>query len=89
MLSAATFDSLEGGAVDEHSVRWNTQAYERLVLLPRGLTGRAGVDIRAPCTGHSWGRRSSWHRPPHTRCSAARRRPPPCVVRPPPAHSRP
>ncbi|MFJ3880233.1 alpha-hydroxy acid oxidase [Streptomyces sp. NPDC090077] len=51
VLPAAAFDYLEGGAADEHTVRWNAEAYERLALLPRVLTGTSGVDTRRTLHG--------------------------------------
>ncbi|GAA1889065.1 alpha-hydroxy acid oxidase [Streptantibioticus ferralitis] len=44
ILPAEVFDYLEGGAADEHTVRWNQQTYRQLALLPRVLTGHASVD---------------------------------------------
>ena len=44
VLPAAAFDYLEGGAADEHTVRWNQEAYQRLALLPRVLAGHGSVD---------------------------------------------
>ncbi|WP_320069465.1 alpha-hydroxy-acid oxidizing protein [Micromonospora sp. RTGN7] len=43
MLAPEVVDYLEGAA-DEHSLRRNEQAYHRLGLLPRVLTGHAGAD---------------------------------------------
>ncbi|MFI6055257.1 alpha-hydroxy acid oxidase [Streptomyces violascens] len=51
ILPADAYDYLEGGAADERTVRWNTEAYERLALLPRVLTGTAGVDTRRTLYG--------------------------------------
>ncbi|MCQ4041309.1 alpha-hydroxy acid oxidase [Streptantibioticus rubrisoli] len=43
ILPTAAFDYLEGGAADEHTVRWNHEAYQRLALLPRVLAGHVGA----------------------------------------------
>ncbi|WP_405788110.1 alpha-hydroxy-acid oxidizing protein [Streptomyces sp. NBC_00029] len=51
VLPATAFDYLEGGAADERTVRWNAEAYERLALLPRVLTGTSGVDTRRTLYG--------------------------------------
>ncbi|MFF3978152.1 alpha-hydroxy acid oxidase [Streptomyces sp. NPDC001828] len=51
VLPAAAYDYLEGGAADERTVRWNAEAYERLALLPRVLTGTSGVDTRSTLYG--------------------------------------
>ncbi|WP_343298882.1 alpha-hydroxy acid oxidase [Streptomyces sp. SID1034] len=51
VLPADAYDYLEGGAADERTVRWNAEAYERLALLPRVLTGTSGVDTRRTLYG--------------------------------------
>ncbi|MYZ11836.1 alpha-hydroxy-acid oxidizing protein, partial [Streptomyces sp. SID337] len=51
VLPAPAYDYLQGGAADERTVRWNAEAYERLALLPRVLTGTAGVDTRCTLYG--------------------------------------
>ncbi|MEU1022104.1 alpha-hydroxy acid oxidase [Streptomyces sp. NPDC005904] len=51
VLPAPAYDYLQGGAADERTVRWNAEAYERLALLPRVLTGTAGVDTRRTLYG--------------------------------------
>ncbi|MFD7921905.1 alpha-hydroxy acid oxidase [Streptomyces sp. NPDC059740] len=51
VLPTAVLDYLDGGAADERTVRWNAEAYQRLALLPRVLTGTAGVDTRCTLYG--------------------------------------
>ncbi|MGW7578635.1 alpha-hydroxy acid oxidase [Streptomyces sp. NPDC054765] len=51
VLPATAYDYLQGGAADERTVRWNAEAYERLALLPRVLTGTSGVDTRRTLYG--------------------------------------
>lgn len=50
-LSAATFDFLVGGAADEHTIRWNREAYDRIRLRPRVLVDVSSVDTRVTLLG--------------------------------------
>ncbi|MEU1568628.1 alpha-hydroxy acid oxidase [Streptomyces mirabilis] len=51
LLPVPAYDYLQGGAADERTVHWNAEAYERLALLPRVLTGTGGVDTRRTLYG--------------------------------------
>ncbi len=53
VVPGPAFDYLEGGAADEHTVRWNEEAYRRTALAPRVLTGHAQVDTRCSLYGTS------------------------------------
>lgn len=50
-LSVSTFDFLAGGAADEHTIRWNREAYDRLRLRPRVLIDVSSVDSRVTLLG--------------------------------------
>lgn len=50
-LSASTFDFLAGGAADEHTIRWNREAYDRIRLRPRVLIDVSSVDTRVTLLG--------------------------------------
>ncbi|AHG88178.1 FMN-dependent alpha-hydroxy acid dehydrogenase [Gemmatirosa kalamazoonensis] len=50
-LPATTYEYLASGAADEHTVRWNREAYDRLRLRPRVLRDVAAVDTRLTLLG--------------------------------------
>jgi isopentenyl diphosphate isomerase/L-lactate dehydrogenase-like FMN-dependent dehydrogenase len=43
-MPKAVFDVVDGGAGDEHTLRWNREAFERIPLRPRALVDVAHVD---------------------------------------------
>ncbi len=46
-MSAVAWAYISGGAADEHTLRWNHEAYARLRLRPRTLTDVSRIDPRA------------------------------------------
>jgi len=50
-LPESTYEYLASGAADEHTVRWNRTAYDRLRLRPRVLRDVAAVDTRLTLLG--------------------------------------
>ena len=52
-LPPMVFDYIAGGAGDEHTLRWNEQAYQRIRLRPRILVDVSAVDTRLTLLGHS------------------------------------
>ena len=52
-LPASTYEYLVAGAADEHTVRWNREAYDRIRLRPRVLRDVAAVDTRLTLLGRA------------------------------------
>jgi 4-hydroxymandelate oxidase len=52
-LPTATYEYLVSGAADEHTVRWNREAYDRLRLRPRVLRDVAAVDTGLTLLGRA------------------------------------
>lgn len=50
-LTPMAWDYLEGGAADEHTLRWNREAYQRLRLRPRVLVDVSRLDLRVTLLG--------------------------------------
>ena len=48
-----TYEFMAGGAADEATLRWNREAYERIRLRPRMLTGVSTVDTSIDILGES------------------------------------
>jgi 4-hydroxymandelate oxidase len=51
-LSEQVWNYVAGGAGDEHSLRWNEQAWQRLALWPRVLVDVSRVDTTTTLVGH-------------------------------------
>lgn len=51
LLPAAVWEYIDGGAADEITLRWNREAYDRIVLRPRVLRDVAEVDTRVRLLG--------------------------------------
>ena len=50
-MSSMAWDYLSGGAADEHTMRWNHEAYQRLQLRPRTLVDVSQLDTRVTLFG--------------------------------------
>jgi 4-hydroxymandelate oxidase len=50
-LPSVTYEYVASGAADEHTVRWNREAYDRIRLRPRVLRDIANVDTRVTLFG--------------------------------------
>jgi isopentenyl diphosphate isomerase/L-lactate dehydrogenase-like FMN-dependent dehydrogenase len=50
-MPRAVFDVVDGGAGDEHTLRWNTEGFERIPLRPRALVDVAHVDTTTTVLG--------------------------------------
>ncbi|WP_345381979.1 alpha-hydroxy acid oxidase [Pseudonocardia yuanmonensis] len=50
-MPRAVFDVVDGGAGDEHTLRWNREAFERIPLRPRALVDVAHVDTTTTVLG--------------------------------------
>lgn len=53
-LEPEVWDFIHGGAGDERTVRANTEAFDRVRLLPRLLTGSMDPDMAATVLGRRW-----------------------------------
>lgn len=51
-LPIPTWEYIHSGAADEHTVRWNREAYGRIVLSPRMLNDVRHIDTRVTLLGH-------------------------------------
>lgn len=50
-LSAVAWNYIAGGAADEHTLRWNSEAYTRLRLRPRALVDVSRLDLSVKLFG--------------------------------------
>ena len=50
-MPAVAYEYLASGAADEHTLRWNREAYDRLRLRPRVLRDVATLDTRVTLLG--------------------------------------
>jgi 4-hydroxymandelate oxidase len=53
LLPEMAFDYVSGGAADELTLRWNTEAFQRIRLRPRILAGVQGTDTRTTLLGNA------------------------------------
>ena len=51
-IPAPAWEYIHGGAADEHTVRWNRDAYAAIKLSPRVLNDVSGIDTRVQLLGH-------------------------------------
>lgn len=51
-LPGPTWEYIHSGAADEHTLRWNREAYGRIVLSPRMLNDVRQIDTRVSLLGH-------------------------------------
>jgi 4-hydroxymandelate oxidase len=51
-MSAMGWDYINSGAADEHTLRWNEEAYQRIRLKPRVLVDVSKLDTRVVLFGH-------------------------------------
>jgi 4-hydroxymandelate oxidase len=51
VMTPMAFEYVASGAADEHSVRWNREAFDRIALCPRVLRDVAAVDTRVTLLG--------------------------------------
>ena len=51
LLPPATWEYIDGGAADEHSLRWNREAFGRIALSPRMLNDVSRLDTRVRLLG--------------------------------------
>jgi 4-hydroxymandelate oxidase len=52
-LSPMAWDYLTGGAADEHTLRWNTEAFQRLRIRPRALVDVSRLDTQVTLLGRT------------------------------------
>ena len=63
-MTPMAYAYVASGAAEEHTVRWNREAFDRIRLRPRVLRDVASIDTRV--TAASWRFQACWHRRPNS-----------------------